>query len=539
MSLSSQPQSAETYRLGIDVGGTNTDAVILDSANRVIAKTKSPTTQDVTSGILNALRRVLEESRLSPKAIRFAMLGTTHCTNAIATRSGLTRVGVIRLGAPATLAVPPLATWPTDLREICLVESFILPGGHEYNGEEISPLDFDELRDVARRLKGRVKAIAIVGVFSPVNQDHELQVRDFLRKELDDNVAITLSSEIGSVSLIERENAAALNATLVEVARIAIGGFEKAIRELNMDATLFLGQNDGTLMSVDYALEYPIYTVASGPANSIRGAAFLSGLRDAMIVDIGGTTSDLGILQKGFPRESAVAVEIGGVRTNFRMPDLISIGLGGGSRIHQDGSIRVGPDSVGYRLTQEALIFGGKQITATDLAVAAGRASIGDAWRVKDLSPAVVKEGLAYMAERLEESIDRMKLTAELIPVVVVGGGSILFPDKVAGVSEVVRPPNFDVANALGVAIAQVSGTVDRIFAQEGMSRQQALEEATRSARERTIAAGADPDTIEILEIEEVPLAYLPGHALRIKVKAAGALQAATSAVSLGGKTRA
>src|SRR4029077_767428 len=100
---------------------------------------------------------------------------------------------------------------------------------------------------------------------------------------------ITLSSEIGSVSLIERENAAALNATLVEVARVAIGGFEKAIRELNMDATLFLGQNDGTLMSVDYALEYPIYTVASGPANSIRGAAFLSGLRDAMIVDIGGT----------------------------------------------------------------------------------------------------------------------------------------------------------------------------------------------------------------------------------------------------------
>lgn len=533
MSLSSQPQSVEGCRLGIDVGGTNTDAVILDPSNRVLAKAKSPTTPDVSTGILNSLRAVLSDESLTP-SIRFAMLGTTHCTNAIATRQGLNPVGVIRLGAPATLAVPPLATWPEDLRRIVLAKGCVLPGGHEFNGEVLSRLDRDAVREVARKMKGRVRAVAVSGVFSPVNQEHEQQARELIREALGDAIPITLSSEIGSVGLIERENAAVLNAALIEVARLAITGFEKAIREFDIPAKLFLGQNDGTLMSLDYALQYPIFTIASGPSNSIRGAAYLSGLHDGIVVDIGGTTSDIGILQKGFPRESAVAVEIGGVRTNFRMPDLVSIALGGGSRIHHNGTVRVGPDSVGYRITEEAWVFGGPQLTATDLAVAAGYAAIGDPGRVDRLPASLVETGMAYIARQLEESIDRVKLTANPMPVVVVGGGSILFPDHIAGVSEVIRPPHYEVANALGVAIAQVSGMVDRVFSMEAMTRQQALEEATQTARERAIIAGADPASVEILEIEEIPLAYLPGNAVRIKVKAAGALRQSPADVAAG-----
>ncbi|OLE57556.1 MAG: hydantoinase subunit beta [Chloroflexi bacterium 13_1_20CM_2_59_7] len=533
MSRSSQPLSTEICRLGVDVGGTNTDAVILDAANHVLAKAKSPTTPDVSTGITNVLRKILAESG-SYQSIRFAMLGTTHCTNAIATRQNLSPVGVVRLGAPATLAVPPLATWPEDLRRIVLAETCILPGGHEYNGEEISRFDQMKLREAARKMKGRVRAVAVTGVFSPVNQEHEQQARELLREELGDNTSVTLSSEIGSVGLIERENATVLNAALIEVARIAVTGFEKAMRELRIPVTLFLSQNDGTLMSIDYALQYPIFTVASGPSNSIRGAAYLSGLREAIVVDIGGTTTDIGVLQKGFPRESAMAVEIGGVRTNFRMPDLISIGLGGGSRIHQNGAVHVGPDSVGYRITEEAWVFGGAQLTATDLAVAAGYAAIGDSTRVDRLPASLVETGMAYIARQLEESIDRVKLTADPMPVVVVGGGSILFPGRIAGVSEVIRPPHYEVANALGVAIAQVSGMLDRVFSMEVMTRQQALEEATRTARERAIIAGADPASVEILEIEEIPLAYLPGNAVRIKVKAAGALRHSPAGVAAG-----
>ena len=131
-------------------------------------------------------------------------------------------------------------------------------------------------------------------------------------------------------------------------------------------------------MALEYATRYPILTVASGPANSIRGAAFLSGLQNAVIIDVGGTSTDVGILVNGFPRESAIAVEIGGVRTNFRMPDLISIALGGGTRIQTTDGLRIGPDSVGYRITEEALVFGGETLTLSDVAVADGRAEMGD-----------------------------------------------------------------------------------------------------------------------------------------------------------------
>ncbi len=130
--------------------------------------------------------------------------------------------------------------------------------------------------------------------------------------------------------------------------RTSSSAFRAALAELGIEAPVYLSQNDGTLMAVDYAERYPVPTFASGPTNSMRGAAFLSGLDDCAVVDIGGTTSDVGILQHGFPREAAVAVEIGGVRTNFRMPDVLSLGLGGGSYV--DGA-EVGPRSVGYELT--------------------------------------------------------------------------------------------------------------------------------------------------------------------------------------------
>jgi N-methylhydantoinase A/oxoprolinase/acetone carboxylase beta subunit len=125
---------------------------------------------------------------------------------------------------------------------------------------------------------------------------------------------------------------------------------------------LFVSQNDGTLISAAYAARYPVLTFGSGPTNSMRGAAFLTGMRDAIVMDVGGTTTDIGALVNGFPRESSLAVDIGGVRTNFRMPDILSIGLGGGTAEPATAprdALRIGPDSVGYRLLGESLSFGG------------------------------------------------------------------------------------------------------------------------------------------------------------------------------------
>src|SRR5438552_6550582 len=163
----------------------------------------------------------------------------------------------------------------------------------------------------------------------------------------------------------------------MDLARVTFAGFRDAIAASRIEAPLFITQNDGTVMAAETAMALPVMSFASGATNSMRGAAFLSGIADAMVVDVGGTSTDVGQLRRGFPREANSVVAIGDVRTLFRMPDLLSIALGGGSIVGTE-PLQVGPASVGYRLTEEALVFGGHTVTATDAAVAAGIVEIGD-----------------------------------------------------------------------------------------------------------------------------------------------------------------
>lgn len=516
-----------TYRIGIDVGGTHTDAVLLDENNEVVSETKASTTTDVTTGIYNAMHKVITEANVDRENIRYAMLGTTHCTNAIVERKGLNNVAVVRIGAPATLAVKPLTGVPEDLKEALGKYVYLVRGGHEFDGREIAALDEAHLYEIANEVKGKVDSIAITSVFSPVSRVHEERARDIFAEVLGPDVAISLSSEIGSVGLLERENATILNASVMNVAKTAADGFIQALKNEGINANVFFGQNDGTLMSVDYAVKYPIFTVACGPTNSLRGASYLADLTDAIVVDVGGTTSDVGILVNSFPRESSLEVEIGGARTNFRMPDLVSIGLGGGTiiRIKDNGDFTIGPDSVGYRLPEKALIFGGDTLTATDVAVALGKAELGDPAKVAHLDRALLERVYAKMVEMVEEAIDKMKTSADPIPVILVGGGSILLPTELEGASEVIRPEHSGVANAIGSAISQVSGQIEKIYLLDEVGRENALEAAKEEAKEEAVTAGANKDSLVIVDIEDVPLAYLPGNATRIRVKAAGELR--------------
>jgi N-methylhydantoinase A/oxoprolinase/acetone carboxylase beta subunit len=504
-------------RIGVDVGGTNTDAVLVDGST-VLSEAKTPTTPDVTGGIISALRTLVDASGVHVADLQAVMIGTTHFTNAVVEGRRLARTGVVRLGLPATAALPPMAGWPDRLRAALGGHVYLCHGGHEFDGRRIAPVDRDELRRTAADLAARaVTTVAISSVFSPVNTEAELEAADVLAEELPD-VAISLSHEIGRIGLLERENATIMNACLRGLASQIVAAFHAALAELGIGAPVYLSQNDGTLMAVDYAERYPVATFASGPTNSMRGAAFLSDLQDCAIVDIGGTTSDVGILQHGFPREASVAVEIGGVRTNFRMPDVLSLGIGGGSHVN---GVDVGPESVGYELTSRALVFGGDTLTATDLAVAAGLAEIGDPDRVAGLDPA---PALASIEERIAETVDRMKTSADPIPVVVVGGGSILLGDALTGASELLKPEHFAVANAIGAAIAQVGGEVDKVVALEGTTREAALEEAKADAIEKAIAAGAESRDVHVVDVEDIPIAYLPGNATRVRVKAVGSL---------------
>lgn len=511
-------------RIGIDVGGTNTDAVLMDG-NSVLAWHKTPTTPDVTSGITAALQAVLAETGIAPDAISTVMIGTTHFTNAIVERRRLTPVAAVRLGLPATQVLPPMVDWPGDLRQAIGNRSYLAHGGHEFDGREISALDENELRGIAADIRSRaIRSVAVSSVFSPVNPQIEERAAAILREEIP-GLAVTLSHEIGRIGLLERENAAIMNACLRDLAVHIVKSFEKSLNDLNISASFYLSQNDGTLMNADFAEKYPVLTFASGPTNSMRGAAFLSGVKEAMVIDVGGTTSDVGMLIHGFPREASVTVEVGGVRTNFRMPDVYSFGLGGGSLVRREnGSLRIGPDSVGYELTSKALIFGGHTLTTTDIAVAGGLADIGDRAAVRSLDRQFVQTAIANIQEKVEVAVDRMKTSAEPCPVIVVGGGSILISQTVRGASEMIKPPHFAVANAIGAAIAQVGGETDRIFSLEKVSREEALTQARQEAFQKTVAAGADPATIQIVDVEEVPLTYLPSNATRIRMKAVGDL---------------
>ncbi len=516
------------YKLGIDVGGTNTDAVLIDENRTVVADIKYPTSADIYDGILGAMRTVLAISHVDPKQICQAMLGTTQCTNAIVERKHLAPIGILRIGAPATKGIRPMVDWAEDIKKIA-VDSTIIGGGFEYDGKELAPLDVEAAKAFFTEMKEKgVKSIAISCVFSTVRNDHELQAAKLCREVMGEDVHVSVSSEIGSMGLIERENATILNAALWQVAERFTEGFAKSLRDEGItNADVYLSQNDGTLMTMEHARRYPILTVACGPTNSIRGASYLSSLKDAIVVDVGGTTTDLGVIQNGFPRESGVAVTIGGVRTNFRMPDVISIGLGGGSivRVKADGSVTVGPDSVGYEITKKALVFGGDVMTATDIAVRLGMTDLGDRTKADVIPLDVAQKAMDVIRTLVEDNVDAMKVSNADIDLILVGGGSIILPETISGASSVLKPAHFGCANAIGSAISKVSGTYEKLMNYDELPREESLEQARQEAIEMAVSAGAKRETVEIIEMEDVPLAYYPGNTNRVKIKAAGDLK--------------
>ena len=531
MSSAATSQGRSGLRIGIDVGGTNTDAVLMRGLE-VLASTKEPTTADVTTGVTDAIRTVLAQSSISPGAIDAVMVGTTHFVNAFVQRRELQPVAIIRVGLPMTSGIPPLVDWPADLRETIGAQVFMVGGGSYYTGVEYAQLDTAAIKTAARAIKDRgLTAAAISCVFAPIRPDLEREVEKIVRDTAGD-IHLTLSHQVGGIGLVERENAAIINATLHGLAEKVVTALEQAMSSLELSAKLYLTQNDGTLMGTAIARQFPVTTCSAGPTNSIRGAAFLSSFADAIVVDIGGTTTDVGMLSKGFARETSESFDLGGVRTNFTMPDVLSIGLGGGSivRFDDDGSISLGPDSVGFRLTEDALVFGGSTLTTTDIAVARGQLDIGDRSLVGGVSDEQSDNISRLIHQKVESAIDRLKTSAKDVPVILVGGGSALIDGNLRGASDVIKPDHGSVANAIGAAIAQVGGRVKRLFdfGVEG-GREAAIEMATNEAKENAIAAGAVSATLKVVDIEDHPMPYMQNDAVNVRIRVVGDLDTAAA----------
>jgi N-methylhydantoinase A/oxoprolinase/acetone carboxylase beta subunit len=519
------------YRVGIDVGSTHTDAVIIDENANLVSATKTQTTPDVTTGIIEALRKVLEKSNVPRDSIASVMFGTTHVLNAIVQRRGLGKVGVIRIGLPATLAIEPMLDWPSDLREAVNGGVAMVRGGHEYTGEEIDKLDEESLRKAVKNLAEKgVEALAISSVFSIVNPEHEERARE-IAQEVSPGIPVVLSHEIATIGLLERENATILNAATIPVMKRVISSLRKAMDNLGLEhAEIYFAQNDGTIASREFVEKFPIFTVIAPISNSIRGAYVLTGIPNAIVVDTGGTTSNIGALVNGYPRE-ALEIELAGVRTNIRAPDIIAVGLAGGSIVKvSNGDIEVGPISVGYRLIEEGIAWGGNTLTATDIALAKGAMIIEDSRckpeRVRQIVPAeLIEKVYNYMVAKLEENIDRIKTRPDPETVILVGGGSAMWPKKLRGAKEVIRPEAAQYANAVGAATALIGATVEKAFSYDSTKREQAISITRAEAEKKAVEAGADPSTLQVAEVEEVAMPYLPGNAVKIRVKVIGKLK--------------
>ncbi|KAF2773044.1 hypothetical protein EJ03DRAFT_387343 [Teratosphaeria nubilosa] len=488
---------------------------------------KTPTTADVTEGITRAIEGAISKSAISRDEIAAVMIGTTHFINAVvqADTRILRKVAVLRICGPYTKENPAFLDFPPMLPEV--MEGYVayLSGGLEFDMREIMPIDEEQVRKECQIIREKqISEIATCGVFSPLDIEgvNEARVRDIVLQEIPD-ADVVLSRDIGQLGFLERENATILNTSILKFARRTIRGFKRAMASLGLSAPLFLTQNDGTIIAADAAEKTPIKTFNSGPTNSMSGATYLAGLdtvngqlpnAQVIVADIGGTTTDVcALLPSGFPRQAGTWVEIGGVRCAFPMPEVRSIALGGGTKILPcgDGTVTVGPESVGHKLLQDGLVFGGDVLTATDIVVAIGNEQIGETSRVKDIPDQMVRATRVRIKQLLESAIDSMKLSAENCICIMVGGGSIVQMDSLKGAGQIIRPQFHDCANAVGAAIARVSGQVDVVHVLEGRNEDQVLAEVCEAAKQKAIDAGADTDVM---------------RASRMVVKAAGPLSA-------------
>jgi N-methylhydantoinase A/oxoprolinase/acetone carboxylase beta subunit len=451
-------------RLGLDVGGTNTDAALVDGQS-VVAVAKAPTTSDIAHSIATAIRALGTATRLPPADITAVMVGITHFTNVVASPAALSRTAAIRIGLPATAGLPPLTEWPAGLKKAVGGLGYLCHGGHDYRGQAYTDFDDAEfLGIVDRALSAGATAFAISSVFSPVNLTFELRAAELLRRRAPD-APVSLSHEIGGLGIIQRENATIVNAALQRLAADVSRELVATVRDAGIAAPVYLSQNDGTVMGIEYARNYPVATFGAGVTNALRGAAHLAGEESCIVIDIGGFVASVGVVEKSAPQTVVGGRRVAGIEMNFRMPDIVTV-----------------PAPPG-----------------------AAHGEISPEYR-----------------DRLLRAVRRVRGPVDHRPVVVVGGGAAgIRRTSLPGIP-VHRPHHYASANAIGAAVSDVSSEVVRIVPISAESRGAVLQQVCRDALDRVVAAGADPADARVTETEESSLSYFRGNTARIRAKAVG-----------------
>ncbi|XP_022809084.1 uncharacterized protein LOC111346055 isoform X2 [Stylophora pistillata] len=410
--------------IGVDVGETNTTAVILKE-KEVLCSSEVPTRQDVTSGVIEAIELVLrqlpeEHAHNRGENFEKVSIGATLFENAVKQGKNLSKVALFRLCYPATVAIPPPCV-------PALHKFFYLNGGCETDGTTITHVDEDQLTQKTKEvyIEG-ITHIAIVGVYSPKYTDQEDRANRVI-SSTSPEMKITLSHKVcDEEDFLKREHLSIMNESLRPLCEHTVETLSTALMELGLKCPFYFTRGDGKLISFEDTRRFPVLTLTSGLTNSMRGAAFLTGVQNGIVIviDIGGTNMHVGSIKDGFPKH-----------------------LSG-----KEGK------TVSQTLTTKALVFGGKATTATDIAVASGFSDIGDKEKMKHLSQKFQEGELEDVKKKIQAAIDQAKPSDEAQPVIVVGGGAnLLNPDnpiQFKGASKVIIPRHFQVANAVGAAVA-------------------------------------------------------------------------------------
>ncbi|WDK20970.1 hydantoinase/oxoprolinase [Colletotrichum graminicola] len=395
------PAKIPSNVIGIDVGGTNTDAVILRN-DQVVAWYKTPTTSDIQAGVEHAIREVIRRGEMAPSQVSSVKIGTTVVLEQ--NKSKLDKVAVIRLCGPYSRRSPPFVGFPVGLCDLMEGHYGYVDGGYQVDGRVVRTLRHEQLKEQAAIIKSQsIKSLVVVGVYSPSNPEQELEAASVLVSELGAGYDVSCSHKVGRLGFLERENASILNASLRRFARHVIAGFKIAAQKLGK-CSLHITLNDGTLSKASEAAEHP--------------------------------ATDL-------------------ILSNDRTDRLV--------QSHAKAS------------------------------------------------------GLAEINRAVEEAIDLVKTKPGDVRAILVGGGSIIISDEIAGVGELIRPEYLEVANAVGAAIGKISGSVDMVVVPTENSTMDAqIEEAKAVAADRCIAAGGNEDTLEVVEIETIPISYTSQMSMKI-----------------------
>lgn len=337
--------AAPTYLIGVDTGGTYTDAAVIEArSHRIIATAKAITTKgDLAVGVAEAISQAIAQlpHEVPPKDVAMVSVSTTLATNAVVEGHG-SATGVILIGFDAAMVERTGIA-----RAFPDIPLAVVAGGHNHNGDALCPLDMQALEAALASMAGKADAFAVAAAFAVRNAEHEHAARDLIVART--GKPVTLSTELSSaLDAPRRALTAVLNARLIPRISGLINAVQRAMAQLQMDCPLMIVKGDGSLALAEGVATRPIETVLSGPAASLVGAQWLSGLDNFLLSDMGGTTTDLGLLIDGRPQVRQEGAEVGGWRTMVRAIDVRTIGLGGDSEItqHANGKIQVGPQRV-------------------------------------------------------------------------------------------------------------------------------------------------------------------------------------------------